>query len=133
MSLKTVHKWLRRYGAEGLKGLADRLSKPESCPHQMLPGVEARVVEMRREHPGWGAADHPHPSRTGGGDVAAGSQLDPWGPVASRADRSHHASAAPVGVQAVGAVPLDGVVADGHGGSVPPGRWQRGEGRHRRG
>jgi transposase InsO family protein len=54
VSRKTVHKWLRRYGAEGLRGLADRSSKPESCPHQMLPGVEARVVEMRGEHPGWG-------------------------------------------------------------------------------
>jgi len=54
VSRKTVHKWLRRYAAEGLRGLADRSSKPESCPHQMVPVVEARVVEMRREHPGWG-------------------------------------------------------------------------------
>ena len=27
---------------------------PESCPHQMPPAVEARIVELRRAHPGWG-------------------------------------------------------------------------------
>ena len=37
-----------------LAGLADRGSRPGSCPHQMPPAVEARVVEMRRLHPGWG-------------------------------------------------------------------------------
>ena len=51
---QTVHAWLRRYAAEGLPGLADRSSRPNSCPHQMSPAVEARVVEMRRQHPGWG-------------------------------------------------------------------------------
>jgi transposase len=54
VSRKTVHKWLRRYAAEGLRGLADRSSRPDTCPHQMPPVVEARVVDMRREHPGWG-------------------------------------------------------------------------------
>ena len=38
----------------GLAGLADGSAKPLSCPHQMTPEVEARIVEMRREHPGWG-------------------------------------------------------------------------------
>jgi transposase InsO family protein len=51
---QTVHEWLRRYAADGLGGLADHSSKPLSCPHQMPPEVEARVVEMRRAHPGWG-------------------------------------------------------------------------------
>ena len=51
---QTVHEWLRRYAAEGLGGLADHSSRPLSCPHQMGPEVEARIVEMRREHPGWG-------------------------------------------------------------------------------
>lgn len=54
VSRKTVHKWLRRYAAQGLKGLADKSSKPDTCPHQMVPLVEARIVEMRRAHPGWG-------------------------------------------------------------------------------
>jgi len=51
---QTVHEWLRRYASDGLGGLADRTSRPLSCPHQMVPVVEARVVEMRRAHPGWG-------------------------------------------------------------------------------
>lgn len=51
---QTVHDWLRRYAAEGLRGLADRSSRPLSCPHQMAPEVDARIVEMRRAHPGWG-------------------------------------------------------------------------------
>jgi len=51
---QTVHRWLRRYAAQGLAGLADTSSVPGSCPHQMAPAVEARIVEMRVEHPGWG-------------------------------------------------------------------------------
>lgn len=51
---QTVHQWLRQYAAEGLRGLADRSSRPQSCPHQMEPAVEARIVELRRAHPGWG-------------------------------------------------------------------------------
>lgn len=51
---QTVHGWLRRYADQGLAGLVDRSSKPVSCPHQMAAGIEARIVEMRRAHPGWG-------------------------------------------------------------------------------
>jgi transposase InsO family protein len=51
---QTVHGWLRRYAADGLAGLVDRSSKPQSCPHQMPAVVEARIVELRRAHPGWG-------------------------------------------------------------------------------
>jgi transposase InsO family protein len=51
---QTVHTWLRRYGRDGLAGLVDRSSKPQSCPHQMPAVIEARVVELRKAHPGWG-------------------------------------------------------------------------------
>jgi transposase InsO family protein len=51
---QTVHTWLRRYASQGIAGLVDRTSKPESCPHQMTPVVEARIVEMRRARPTWG-------------------------------------------------------------------------------
>jgi len=51
---QTVHEWLRKYAARGLAGLVDVSSRPQSCPHQMSPLVEARIVELRREHPGWG-------------------------------------------------------------------------------
>jgi transposase len=51
---QTVHEWLRRYARSGLAGLIDQSSRPASCPHQMPAVVEARIVELRRAHPGWG-------------------------------------------------------------------------------
>ena len=51
---RTLHRWLVRYATDGLAALADKSSKPDRCPHQMPPEVEARIVEMRRSHPGWG-------------------------------------------------------------------------------
>jgi transposase InsO family protein len=52
---QTVHEWLARYANDGgLAGLADRSSRPASCPHQMPAAVEARIVGIRRDHPGWG-------------------------------------------------------------------------------
>jgi transposase InsO family protein len=51
---RTVHRWLVRYASEGLGALADRSSKPDRCPHQVSPRVEARIVALRTAHPGWG-------------------------------------------------------------------------------
>jgi transposase InsO family protein len=51
---RTVHRWLRRYTSEGLGALADRSHRPDVCPHQMTPAVEARIVDLRRAHPGFG-------------------------------------------------------------------------------
>ena len=51
---QTVHEWLRRYASQGLGGLVDGSARPLSCPHQMPPEVEARIIGLRREHPGWG-------------------------------------------------------------------------------
>jgi transposase InsO family protein len=51
---QSVHRWLRRYAAGGLGGLVDQSSKPVSCPHQMPVEVEAVIVELRGDHPGWG-------------------------------------------------------------------------------
>jgi transposase InsO family protein len=51
---QTLHGWLRRYADQGVAGLVDKSSKPETCPHQMSPEIEARIVVMRRTHPRWG-------------------------------------------------------------------------------
>ena len=51
---QTVHRWLRRYASRGLAGLADQSPRPDGCPHQMPAEVEALVVQLRRENPGWG-------------------------------------------------------------------------------
>jgi transposase InsO family protein len=54
---QTVHEWLRRYAGDGgLANLADRSSRPASCPHQMPAAVEARVLALRVAHPAWGPA-----------------------------------------------------------------------------
>jgi len=49
-----VHTWLKKYANEGFPALVDKSSRPKTCPHQMPPEVEARIVELRRAHPGWG-------------------------------------------------------------------------------
>ena len=36
--------------------MADRSSRPVSCPHQAPEPVERAVLELRREHPRWGSA-----------------------------------------------------------------------------
>ena len=46
--------WLRRDENEVLAGLAARLRRPASCPPQLPAPVEARILELRRIHPGWG-------------------------------------------------------------------------------
>jgi transposase InsO family protein len=51
---RTVHRWLVRYATDGLGALADKTSKPDRCPHQITPEIEARIIELRRTHPGWG-------------------------------------------------------------------------------
>jgi len=55
VSRQSVHAWVARYLLEGVGGLTDRSHRPVSCPHQASASVEARVVEMRREHRRWGA------------------------------------------------------------------------------
>jgi transposase InsO family protein len=69
---QTVHDWLGRYAAGGLASLADHSSKPASCPHQMAPEVEARIVEMRRAHPAWGPRTIVHYLARGGVDPVPG-------------------------------------------------------------
>ena len=51
---QTVHRWLRWYARGGIAALADGSHRPATCPHRMAPEVEARIVALRSEHPGWG-------------------------------------------------------------------------------
>lgn len=51
----TVHRWVTRYLAGQIGGLADRSHRPVSSPNQVTEQVEVLVAEMRREHPRWGA------------------------------------------------------------------------------
>ena len=54
VSRQSIHAWLVRYGETGLAGLTDRSHRPDGCPHQASPEVEAAVCELRRAHPRWG-------------------------------------------------------------------------------
>lgn len=46
---KTVAKWVRRFAAEGVRGLHDRSSRPLSSPGQTAPATCAAVEALRRQ------------------------------------------------------------------------------------
>src|SRR2546430_2564543 len=48
ISRQCASRWVRRYAAGGLAGLADRSSRPGRMPRRTAPAVEARVVAARR-------------------------------------------------------------------------------------
>jgi predicted DNA-binding transcriptional regulator AlpA len=55
VSRSTLRRWIGRYLAGNVAGLADGSHRPVSCPHQAAAAVEVTVAEMRRKHPRWGA------------------------------------------------------------------------------
>jgi transposase len=50
----TLRRCLTRYASGDLEALATPSSKPATSPTQMDPVIEARLVSLRRSHPGWG-------------------------------------------------------------------------------
>jgi transposase InsO family protein len=54
VSRQSIYRWMARYEEGGLEALAERSHRPRSSPHQIAPHLEARVLELRRHHPGWG-------------------------------------------------------------------------------
>src|SRR3954469_8849190 len=50
ISRQTVHKWVRRFRAEGLAGLADRSSRPHRMPRRTSVEATASIVAARRAH-----------------------------------------------------------------------------------
>ena len=51
---QTVHRWVARYRAEGLDGLADRSHAPRQHPWRIPAETEALICELRRAHGRWG-------------------------------------------------------------------------------
>ncbi|CAA9373286.1 MAG: Mobile element protein [uncultured Propionibacteriaceae bacterium] len=47
ISRQCAHRWVSRWRAEGKAGLADRSSRPHSCPTRTPAAVEAKVVALR--------------------------------------------------------------------------------------
>ena len=50
---KTGYKWVKRY-EEG-EILTDRSREPHSIPHKTPPEIEAEILRVRSDNPGWGA------------------------------------------------------------------------------
>lgn len=49
VSVRTAYKWLKRYRSEGVQGLLNRSSRPQSCPHCTPAAVVEHMVAQRRE------------------------------------------------------------------------------------
>jgi transposase InsO family protein len=49
VSRKTFYKWVARYRAEGMEGLAERSRRPHRSPHRTPLEVEDQVVRLRKE------------------------------------------------------------------------------------
>lgn len=56
LSPRTVRRWRQRAREQGSQGLAYRSRRPlRRAPHATPTTVVARIVAIRRAHPGWGA------------------------------------------------------------------------------
>jgi transposase InsO family protein len=55
ISRKTGYKWLDRFRQDGEPGLADRSRRPHQAPGKTEASVEQMVIELRKQHPAWGA------------------------------------------------------------------------------
>jgi putative transposase len=55
ISRQTGHKFYKRYKDFGLEGLTDRSRRPYRQANRMPERVELLIVQLRREHPSWGA------------------------------------------------------------------------------
>jgi putative transposase len=55
ISRATGYKWLDRYQAAGLDGLGDLSRAPRRHPNQLVPEMESLIVQLRAQHPSWGA------------------------------------------------------------------------------
>jgi transposase len=55
ISRPTGYKWVGRFEAEGVPGLAERSRRPAGCSHETAIEITEAILELRRKHPYWGA------------------------------------------------------------------------------
>jgi transposase InsO family protein len=124
ISRKCVRTWIARHNAEGDAGLADRSSRPHTCPTRTAAEVEDRIVALRtdeRRGPDWIGAELCVPARTVSRVLARRGQprlcaLDPMtGQVirsskqtATRYERSRPGELAHMDVKKLGRIPDGG-------------------------
>lgn len=70
ISRPTGYHWLRRYQAEGIRGMEEQSRRPQSSPQRTACAMEQRVVELRRAKPDWGARKIQHQLRREGIELA---------------------------------------------------------------
>jgi transposase InsO family protein len=51
----TGYMWLERFRAGGAAGVIERSRRPRSSPRRTSAEIEARIADLRRERPDWGA------------------------------------------------------------------------------
>ena len=54
ISPNTAYKWLNRFQAAGIDGLADLSRQPHNSPARTPVEMEETIVKLRGEHPAWG-------------------------------------------------------------------------------
>ena len=59
ISRKTGYKIFQRYKDCGLEGLTDRSRRPYRQANQLPFQIEKLIVQLKREHPSWGAPEDP--------------------------------------------------------------------------
>lgn len=67
VSRQCAHRWVRRHAEHGDAGLADRSSRPRSCPTRTPAETEAKILELRDEErrgQDWIGAELGVPART---------------------------------------------------------------------
>src|ERR1051326_6586419 len=60
ISRPTGYSWLKRYQADGIRGMQECSRRPCHSPGRTATALENRVVELRRERPDWGARKIQH-------------------------------------------------------------------------
>jgi len=55
ISRPTGYQWWGRFQSGGCKAVVEKSRRPQHSPQKTSPGIEKRVLEVRRERPDWGA------------------------------------------------------------------------------
>lgn len=55
VSGRTLRRWCRRYREEGVEGLHEESRRPRRSPNRIHGNLANRILQLRRQHPAWGA------------------------------------------------------------------------------
>lgn len=55
VSERTLRRWCQRYREEGVEGLREESRRPRRSPNRIHGNLANRILQLRRQHPAWGA------------------------------------------------------------------------------